>query len=424
MLHLSLDKVKVNEANPRQISDEKFGKLVDSVISFPKMLSLRPIVVASEKDTTILGGNMRFKVLSYLDGISYQEIEERLKKTADFAIKTPKEKEAIYKHWREWKDKPYAPVEYADELTDEEKQRFIIEDNVSFGRWDYDMLANAWDSQQLTEWGVDAWEMAEGDDMGLSTRDGEKDEKYNDFIEKFQPKLTTDDCYTPPEVYRVVREWVDKNIIPLKDKRIIRPFKPNGDYTQEDYSGDCIVLDNPPFSISAKIHDFYISRNIPFFLFSNGLILFQCSLRRRLTSIVIGEGIVFENGAHVNIGFTTNLCPEYAIWCASDLAEQIRRVQDNGKVRETINYDAHITSAALLSKIAKRRTLKIRKEECEYIGTLSDGTVIYGGGAILSDAASRRAEEASRRAELGQEERQIIARLNAASKQFNNEPEL
>ena len=93
-----------------------------SINDFPKMMSLRPIVV--NRDGMILGGNMRYQALVAL---GYKEIPDT------------------------W-------VKVADQLNTEEERRFVIEDNVGFGDWDYDMLANEWDSTELEEWGLDVWQ--------------------------------------------------------------------------------------------------------------------------------------------------------------------------------------------------------------------------------------------------------------------------
>lgn len=116
---MKVTKIKTNSSNPRIIRDAKFKKLVNSIKDFPKMMSLRPIVI--DTDGTILGGNMRYKAILSL---GYKEIPD------------------------EW-------VKVANELTDEEKQRFIIEDNVAFGDWDFDILANEWDTVDLEEWGME-----------------------------------------------------------------------------------------------------------------------------------------------------------------------------------------------------------------------------------------------------------------------------
>jgi len=108
--------IKSNPNNPRIIKDEKFAKLVESIKSFPEMLKLRPIVV--NEDMVVLGGNMRLKAC----------------------------KEAGLK---------VVPVIKASELSDEQQKEFIIKDNVGFGEWDWQMLANEWDTEQLNDWGLD-----------------------------------------------------------------------------------------------------------------------------------------------------------------------------------------------------------------------------------------------------------------------------
>ena len=117
--HIAIGKVKPNEDNPRIIKDEMFQKLVKSIKEFPKMLELRPIVV--NKNMIVLGGNMRLKAC----------IEAGLKKV--YIVK-------------------------AENLSIEEQKRFIIADNVGFGEWDWEMLGNTWDEEQLKEWGMDVWQ--------------------------------------------------------------------------------------------------------------------------------------------------------------------------------------------------------------------------------------------------------------------------
>jgi len=110
-----LSEVKLNPNNPRLIKDDKFKKLVQSIKDFPEMLNIRPIVVNS--DMVILGGNMRYKAC----------------------------KEAGLKE---------IPIIIAD-LTEDQQREFLIKDNVSGGEWDFEMLANEWDSEQLEDWGLD-----------------------------------------------------------------------------------------------------------------------------------------------------------------------------------------------------------------------------------------------------------------------------
>lgn len=116
---MKLNQIKPNPSNPRIIKDAKFEKLCKSIQDFPKMMALRPMVV--DADGIVLGGNMRLKALQHL---GMKEIPD------------------------EW-------VKRVDELTEDEKQRFIIVDNVGYGEWDWDTLANEWDAEELSEWGLD-----------------------------------------------------------------------------------------------------------------------------------------------------------------------------------------------------------------------------------------------------------------------------
>jgi hypothetical protein len=113
---LPIKEVKLNPKNPRILKDDKFAKLKDSIISAPWMLEARPIVI--DEKNIVLGGNMRYQALKEL---GYKEIH---------CVKL-------------------------DQLTAEQKQEFIIKDNVSFGEWDWEILANDWDAEKLEEWGLD-----------------------------------------------------------------------------------------------------------------------------------------------------------------------------------------------------------------------------------------------------------------------------
>jgi len=116
---MKLSQIKPNPNNPRLIKDDKFKKLVKSIQEFPKMMALRPMVI--NEDNIVLGGNMRLKALQEL---GFKEIPN------------------------EW-------VKKASDLTEDEVRRFIIADNVGFGEHDWEMLANEWDAEQLSEWGLD-----------------------------------------------------------------------------------------------------------------------------------------------------------------------------------------------------------------------------------------------------------------------------
>jgi DNA modification methylase len=113
---IPISSIKLNPNNPRLVKDDKFKKLVKSIQDFPQMLNIRPIVV--NDDMIVLGGNMRLKAC----------------------------KEAGLKE---------VPVIKAGDLTEEQQREFIIKDNVGFGEWDWEMIANEWDAEQVTDWGLD-----------------------------------------------------------------------------------------------------------------------------------------------------------------------------------------------------------------------------------------------------------------------------
>ncbi len=154
--HVKLSQIQTNGANPRVIKDDKFSKLVNSILVFPQMLELRPIVV---NDTFVsLGGNMRFRALTFIADMPITDLKARLTDIRDFQKKTPTEQEALIAYWERWQDSPTAPIIKASELSDEQQKEFVIKDNVGYGEWDYDMLANDWDSEDLDDWGLDVWQ--------------------------------------------------------------------------------------------------------------------------------------------------------------------------------------------------------------------------------------------------------------------------
>lgn len=168
---VKLSQIRVNGANPRIIKDDKFAKLVNSILDFPKMLELRPIVV---DDTLVcLGGNMRYRALTFIAEMPIDDLKARLCDIRGFQKKTEAEKEALVEHWERWQDNPTAPIIRAADLSDEEQKEFIIKDNVGYGEWDYDMLANDWEAEDLEDWGLDVWQSDNndgGDGAGESSK--------------------------------------------------------------------------------------------------------------------------------------------------------------------------------------------------------------------------------------------------------------
>lgn len=161
---VKLSQIQINGANPRIISNEKFDKLINSILVLPKMLELRPIVV---DDTFIaLGGNMRYRALTAIESMTIDELAQRLSGLRDYNKKTGAEQQRLISYWGEWKTNPTVQIINAAELSEDERKEFIIKDNVSFGSWDMDMLANEWDAKDLDDWGADVWQ--DNEDVGIS----------------------------------------------------------------------------------------------------------------------------------------------------------------------------------------------------------------------------------------------------------------
>jgi hypothetical protein len=179
---VKLSQIKTNAANPRQIKDDKFVKLVNSILVFPKMLEIRPIVV--DNTFVALGGNMRYRALSFIAEMDINGIVERLGQTRDYEKKTASEKSNLLDYWQKWLDKPTAIIIKAAELSEQEQREFIIKDNVGFGEWDYDVLANDWDSDEIDDWGVDVWQDDNGEDGGGSEPSNSKP-KNTPLTERF-----------------------------------------------------------------------------------------------------------------------------------------------------------------------------------------------------------------------------------------------
>lgn len=150
---VKLSQVKLNADNPRTITSDKLQKLINSIIVFPKMLDIRPVVV--DNTMVALGGNMRINALKEIAKMTPQQLGERLATLNDYTSKTDGEKDRLIDFWGHWLEKPSVQIIRANELSEEERKQFIIKDNVSFGQWDYDMLANNWDTEMLTDWGMD-----------------------------------------------------------------------------------------------------------------------------------------------------------------------------------------------------------------------------------------------------------------------------
>ena len=213
-----------------------------------------------------------------------------------------------------------------------------------------------------------------------------KSKTYEKFVEKFKPKKTTDDCYTPPKVYEAVKDWAVKEY-GLEGKEIVRPFYPGGDYENFDYSDNAVVIDNPPFSIFAKILDFYIDKGINFLLFVQHKTLF--SKKAPMCYLVLGRKITYENGAQIGTSFVTNL-EEPKIRTVPELY----RIMGKGQNMTKYSYPKNIATIGKLEKVA-RAGVDFAIGENEYcfarkLDAQKGNQKIFGDGFLISD---KKAEE-------------------------------
>ena len=251
--------------------------------------------------------------------------------------------------------------------------------------------------------------------------------EYAAFVEKFKPKKTTDDCYTPGNIYQEVLAWARAEYAIPDGARIIRPFWPGADYQAEDYSGECVVVDNPPFSILSQICRWYECRGVRFFLFAPALTLFATAAGE-VNYVVCNASITYENGARVNTSFVTNM-GEYRIHVCPELNQEIKkRDTENAKERTRelpkYSYPDNATTAALLGYLAQRGAeLRIHARDAFFVRGLdsqrSAGKAMFGGGFLLSEkaAAEKAAAEkaAALRWELSECEKEIIRGLGSGA---------
>ena len=414
-LELNRGQVEGLPSNPRQWGKGELANLVKSIRETPELLEARGLIVWPYAGKyVILGGNMRFSALREMNAVD-------------------------------------APCMVMPQDTPMEKLReIVIKDNGAFGSWDYDMLANEWDDLPLPEWGVPAWDTenlesvsapkeVEEDEIERKKREfeermaageiSEEDEEYQEFLEKFKLKKTTDDCYTPAPVYDRVAQYVAETY-GVNPSSFIRPFYPGGDYQNENYPKGCVVVDNPPFSIMAEILNFYNERGIRFFLFAPTLTLFSSS--SSCTALPCTCAVIYENGASVNTSFLTNLEPKHIrLRSAPKLQAMVQEgIDEFAKTLKRslpkYSYPPYIitsTFVGILSRLGIEFSVPV--SESESISGLDaqkpSGKSIYGKGYIVSEAVKAEREKAERekaerekaeRWELSDKEWAIIKRLS------------
>lgn len=283
------------------------------------------------------------------------------------------------------------PCVSCDELTDAQRRSYTLADNQTtmMTGWDDSMLAYELDTL-CGEFNMADFGFGDSIDFSNLSSMAEDTEESLAFEEKFKPKKTTDDCYTPPEIYEVIKDWAcsEYNIDPAK---VVRPFYPGGDYEKFDYSGGKVVVDNPPFSILTQICEFYVENDVPFFLFCPTLTGFGSKrLAMKTCHLICGCKIIYENGASVNTSFVTSYGGDVVAKTVPDLREIVDAKVDEIRDRETTDlpnyeYPDEVITAAMMGRWSKYGVeFEVRRSDCLPISKLDSqeesGAAIYGGG--------------------------------------------
>ena len=252
---------------------------------------------------------------------------------------------------------------------------------------------------------------------------------YGEFTEKFKAKLTTDDCYTPVEVYEAVLGWLREKV-DLSGANIVRPFWPGGDYEAYDYKEDDVVVDNPPFSILAGILRFYQGRGIRFFLFGPQLTLFSSSSSSSLTYILCACPVEYANGAKVNTGFISNLFGDVFAMSAPDLRKRIMEAQEKAERNGSASlpryeYPPEVLTSSMLGYLSSHGVeFTVMRDEVSpsKLSALASqravGKGIFGNGWLISEkkAAEKKAAEKIIVWELSEAERAAVRRISLNKK--------
>lgn len=156
-------KLKPNPDNPRTMSEFMEGKLIESILVFPKMLELRPILI--NKDSIIIGGNGRVECLSKILNLDDNEIEDYLFNQKKFRMATEEEKTSLLAFWAKWKKKPEVPVRILDNVTAEEEKEILVKDNLHYGEDDIDLMKQHFEREAIGDYlGTVAWNLYDYND--------------------------------------------------------------------------------------------------------------------------------------------------------------------------------------------------------------------------------------------------------------------
>jgi len=249
---------------------------------------------------------------------------------------------------------------------------------------------------------------------------------YDSFVAKFTDKAkTTDDCYTPKDVYEAVVKYVG-TVYDMTGKVVCRPFYPGGDYENAEYPDNGVVIDNPPFSLFTKICRFYSESNVPFFLFGPGLTIMSCC--RFCTAVIVANQIKFDNGAMVKCNFASNLFGNAIVVTAPLLDDLIKACESQQAPKELpkYRYPIELLNVSQMQSIARGgEVFRVERAQSVIVrdldrftkasGLFGDHLLISAALARAKEAALARAKEEMLRAipvELSERERRIVERLD------------
>ena len=335
------------------------------------------------------------------------------------------------------------PVIRIEDLTEDQVRAFRLVDNkvAEIAEWDpwalsleletIDMDLSAFDFDldvedplrpEKSTGGADWFESRERFDDSRQ----EGNDEYNAFLDKFEQPKTTDDCYTPDNVYEAVASWVS-NEYGIRREDMVRPFYPGGDYEHEAYPAGCCVVDNPPFSILSTIVDFYVEKKIPFFLFAPALSSISAARKDGVCYIGVSAPVLYENKAEIRTAFLTSLEGDNLCRVAFDLSDSIQEANKENKQKISTQlpkylYPDNVLTAAMVQYLAAHHTdLTVKRSDAYFIRALDAqrelGSSIFGSGFLLSTSAAAEKAAAEKAAAhrwlLSDRERAIIAALDA-----------
>ena len=271
--------------------------------------------------------------------------------------------------------------------------------------------------------------------MAVDSISTESEKMYKYCVTNGRNINANDECYTPPAVYDAVLDYAVERYN-LQDKHIVRPFIPGGDYQKYVYDKNDVVVDNPPFSMTTKIVNWYIDHNIPFFLFINGLygVSLSRGLHGKATVIVTNASVSFYNKGNekrIKLGFVTNLEPKNIVLRGdATLTNRLNGLVKKKSFKRFRYPHNFLKNNDILSALQRNVELKFTTDNCLFEDNLdyhkaqthgkSQIVKLFGGGYLVNDKLYAEFKESLKqdlpdtyRVTLSTREQKLIEQLNA-----------